>query len=131
MGNGVPRILAVQEPVHHGAPTTSLLEPIPTCTQDPGHDWSVCPAEPVPRGDGGTQEICLVTVRPWNQLTVNVGSASTGFSLHQHTLNQASSEEASPAGTDPTGQRTLCGHDTDSSTNRMYLDQSQTQPEST
>ena len=130
-GDGVPRILAVQEPVHHGAPTTSLLEPIPTCTQDPGHDWSDRPAEPVPRGDGGTQEIHLVTASRWNQLTVNVGSAGTVFSLHQYTLNQASGEEASPTGTDPTGQRTLCGHDTDSSANRMYLDQSQTQPEST
>ena len=29
------------------------------------------------------------------------------------------------------GQQTLGGHDTDSSANRMYLDQSQTQPEST
>ena len=101
-------------------------------TLDHGHDWSVRPAGPVPHGDEGTQEIRSVTVSPWNRLTVNIGSAGTGSSLHQRTLNHlAPSEDASPAGTDPTGQRTLGGHDRDSSANRMYLDQSQAQPEST
>ena len=100
-------------------------------TQDLGRDSDRL-AGPVPHGDEGTQEIRSVTVSPWNRLTVNVGSAGTGSSLHQRTQNQAPSEEASRAGTDPMEQqRTLGSHDTDSSANRMYLDQTQTQPEST